>query len=1111
MKYQNWYQASLIFFALLVVFATGVFVYKELFPEYKTYQYAYKKLEKLREEKPALFQVGIKQILIPDPDNGPELIDRCTSCHVAMNLPHFSPTRLALDVNDNPVIDVEGIPVQEPNPNYVFLKAPQNLQQYRGALNAHPLIGAETTPFEFHPVEEYGCTSCHSGNGRALVAKRAHGPIDDYEEAEMGPVPQFLERDEKNDPEFAGRYNGKPGHDLIFQTKPLLVGPLIEAKCMQCHQTLGGEVASAVEQVNQLAEKKSEQLNTLKKGVKDEHEALITLLNLQRLIHKRGRDQTIEFLELELGNFTLTPLEIDAYEGQLTFMKRDGDLVAETERIVGTHKSAEYLLGLAARAKDKKELKGVVSDFFEKHKTVKQERVSEEEEQLQRYEKAKENFVTAVQDKEVIAGLKTNLGGLFAHYQRGKELFVSQSCYACHRIAGISRSSVGPELTQIGLSYPWFVKESIVWPQADLSSSTMPNFQLDHEEVEDLLAFLMAQTGNRKVVSEIDHKVSLAQWEAGAKLPWEEPIAPINLHNLSFGQKVYATEGCAACHKLEGFETDVKLKDSTWFAKTFPENILGVALSMRILEEGETIDLHLTQEQRDTVLNEVEEEFPGLLIGYYPSFKFAQRAQNHALDDEEMRLYQKRLHKVLMATIGEYGLGRDIAPPLNWSGVMRSDAWLLGHFHNPAAYTARSLMPVMPFDNTKFFALNYMLKEMGKQNRIKFQEMWKKDGFNPPVAYQLLCAACHGPQRQGNGPISEWIYPVPKNLRNPVFLRNLTKARAEESITHGVVGTPMPPWGEGLLSKPEITQLVDWIYQGLPSSPREPLHEDYKKWSYSPQDVVKEMKKENDLLVPIPSEVSVGAYFEERGPEKTYIREKYYTEGNLNEIRPFYNVNCAVCHGKEGTGAGLRSALMVEAKPRMFTNLPWIQSRDDVRLLRSIKYGIAGTAMTPWGDQTTSKQRMQLTMLVRDFTRGALERERLEEVIYKVFDKRQLKLEEARISADPKENERLLVLIRINGEEREIFHTLGSLLIAKNVPMLNFYTYMEVRDPRDLDLVYRYLDARIAEYETQVNPKNPLGDTEKLAILEEQRGYINLKTKLQTETARAKKLLSDDN
>ncbi|MCP5468878.1 MAG: c-type cytochrome [Chlamydiales bacterium] len=1148
MKYQDFYQYTLLLFAAVVLFAIGAFVYKELFPEYKEYQYAYKKLEKIRSEetgeKPAPFHMGIKQILIPDPQNGPELIDRCTSCHVAMNLEHFSPTRVALDVNANPMIDVEGNPVLEPNPDYVWNKVPphSDLRKYEGALQMHPLIGSETKPFEHHPMDEYGCTVCHSGNGRALVVERAHGPIKDgeYHPADSGHKPQFLEKDEKNDPKFASHYNNKPGHDLVFQTTPLLTGPLMVAKCMQCHQTFSGEIASAVEKVNLFEKRKKEQLEILEKGAEDEKKALIALLNLHRLIQNEGQEKTEKWLGAQLGNPSLSPTKLDAYSGQLTFLKEHRDIEKATMRIVGTQKSTLYLLEKAKEAKSEQEIANFVSAFLVKHQAQggwyeKQERIQKETKTVEHFEGAKEPLMLAVQDKEVVDGLKTHLDALFAHYQRGKELYVSQGCYACHRIAGFSRASVGPELTQIGLSYPWFVKESIVWPQADLPSSTMPNFQLDHEEVADLMAFLMAQTKERKVVSEVDHQVSLAAWEAGEKLPWEKPISPPDIHNLSFGQMVYATEGCASCHKLEGFDTGVTTTDPDWFYQTFPERILGSALAQKVLEVGEAIDQKIEEKGHDTVLAKVEAHDPELIPGFYPNFKFAGRAQNHALSGEALAQYKRRLRKVLMLYIKQYGLGRDIAPPLNWAGVYRDDAWLLGHFHNPAAYTARSLMPVMPFDDTKFYALNYMLKTMGAQNRETLQQLWS-GGFNSPQAYDLLCSTCHGSHRQGNGVIAEWIYPVPKNLRNPVFLRNLTKERAIDSIMHGVDGTPMPPWGEGVLTEGQVTQLVDWLYQGLPSSPRAEMKEDYEKWHYSVQDVVDEMVKENDLLQPVPTPPSVHGYFEQQpghGPDKElyYIRDEYYTQSNLNEIRPFYNINCAVCHGKEGTGAGLRATSMVEAKPRMFTNLPWIQTRDDLRLIRSIKYGVPGTAMTPWGDQTTSKQRMQLTLLIRAFTRASVEREKLGEVLYNTFDTKIIALEEARIPnytelqaleeklkkatceelpqlhqeiAEKRANDNNFVeKIAHLHSEQELFQSVGSQLIAKEVPMSNFYLYMETCDPQDLELTLHYIDSKIEEYKQKlekvgINTADPLLDKPAQEIIELQRGFINLKAKLMT-------------
>ena len=63
-------------------------------------------------------------------------------------------------------------------------------------LSMHPLMGNETYPFEYHPMEEYGCTSCHNGNGRGLTTDKAHGPVFDgqYEIEDLGPAPRFLRR-----------------------------------------------------------------------------------------------------------------------------------------------------------------------------------------------------------------------------------------------------------------------------------------------------------------------------------------------------------------------------------------------------------------------------------------------------------------------------------------------------------------------------------------------------------------------------------------------------------------------------------------------------------------------------------------------------------------------------------------------------------------------------------------------------------------------------------------------------------------------------------------------------------------------------------------------------
>ncbi len=902
----DFYQVSLIGLGVAATALLGSFLYREVFPEYKIYQNDYIALEKFRSsytgEPPPEFKTGVKQIVLLREDKGPPVIDRCTSCHVALQYEHFSPTKVAVGKDGKPIVDEKGIAQQIENENYVWARLEARILELRKegnnseaddleslktahvghhvydvtkVLRMHPLIGTETRPFEFHPIDEYGCVSCHNGNGRGLTTEKAHGPVFDgqYEIEDMGYTPAFLERDPKNDPTFSKVFNHKPGHELLFQTSPIFVGALLQAKCVQCHQSSVGVLMNSIDVVN-------------------------------------------------------SPDQPPAPTPQLNAV----DLLTR-------------------------------------------------------------------------------------NFHRGERLFISQACYACHRIAGMSRGGVGPELTREGLSYPWFVKESIVWPQADLKTSTMPNYRMDHYEVEDLLTFLLAQTGENKAVSPIAYKSAIAAWENGQKLPWEKVIPPTEIVNLNDSMTIFATEGCAACHRLRGYDSDVGFavekdknvdfntlyKEKEWFRNLVPETITGSELAAVVEKHADMIDKRIVRNVReDALLNRINEAFPDTLEAYYSNFRFASRVKNDAA-------WKERLQKLMMVYIQEYGLGRLIGPRPNWSGVYRTDEWLMEHFKNPSSHVPRSIMPVFPFDETKFYALTYMLDALGIRNRNADRQVWTENGFNPEAAYQLYCSQCHGVNLQGDGPVAEWIYPIPKNLLNSDFLHQLTRERAVQSIAHGVHGTPMPPWGEvghedgrPVLSQEEIYALVDWLYAGLPG--REVLRDStaIPKWKYTPQDVVADLQKEGNEqrllgdskeLFDVKAAPVLGV--EERG---YFIKKQYYTEANLLAGQAFFELNCAACHGRDADGAGLRASAMEEAKPRMLVNFDWINSRDDLRLLRSIKYGVSGTSMTPWGDQTNSLQRLQLVMYIRSLTEDKKERRMVDDAIYSTFDSLDQQLEELRAS-----------------------------------------------------------------------------------------------------------------
>lgn len=87
----------------------------------------------------------------------------------------------------------------------------------------------------------------------------------------------------------------------------------------------------------------------------------------------------------------------------------------------------------------------------------------------------------------------------------GRMLFQAKGCSACHALAGISSSRVGPDLTSLpgvaaqrkpGYSAEAYVRESILDPSAfrvvGHSSVTMPDLPITDAEADALVSFLLA-------------------------------------------------------------------------------------------------------------------------------------------------------------------------------------------------------------------------------------------------------------------------------------------------------------------------------------------------------------------------------------------------------------------------------------------------------------------------------------------------------------------------------------------------------------------------------------------------------------------------------------------
>ncbi len=126
---------------IVLVAATGLSFYLSLTPEWRRYQSEFKDLvmEKQGPARASLVPTGIQQLYVKDLERA----DRCVTCHLG--------------------VDWRGLE-----------NAPQ-------PFNTHP-----QEILARHPIETYGCTICHGGQGYATDTENAHAIIRDWEEPLLG-------------------------------------------------------------------------------------------------------------------------------------------------------------------------------------------------------------------------------------------------------------------------------------------------------------------------------------------------------------------------------------------------------------------------------------------------------------------------------------------------------------------------------------------------------------------------------------------------------------------------------------------------------------------------------------------------------------------------------------------------------------------------------------------------------------------------------------------------------------------------------------------------------------------------------------------------------------
>jgi cytochrome c2 len=126
---------------LLLVLSTVLFTMNDREHEWRYYQHDFRTriAEKYGEQKADAIPAGLQQIWVPALGRA----DRCISCHQGVSWP--------------------------------------GLEQAEEPYRTHPPELLKT-----HPIQRFGCTSCHGGQGWAVDFEPAHGPVAHWEEPVLG-------------------------------------------------------------------------------------------------------------------------------------------------------------------------------------------------------------------------------------------------------------------------------------------------------------------------------------------------------------------------------------------------------------------------------------------------------------------------------------------------------------------------------------------------------------------------------------------------------------------------------------------------------------------------------------------------------------------------------------------------------------------------------------------------------------------------------------------------------------------------------------------------------------------------------------------------------------
>lgn len=313
-----------------------------------------------------------------------------------------------------------------------------------------------------------------------------------------------------------------------------------------------------------------------------------------------------------------------------------------------------------------------------------------------------------------------------------------------------------------------------------------------------------------------------------------------------------------------------------------------------------------------------------------------------------------------LAQAGEYAFDqpqmlstRRIGPDLSRIGLKYSNGWHAAHYWDPRQVVPDSVMPRFPWLFRTDKKGEHILNEDGKALIAYLQKLgtnvgdWRET-FAPTrlvggeatdstpadrkellvlgkKVYTRRCIGCHGVNGDGKGPSAAFFKTKPRDFTSGIFKFHSTPGSdalpTDEdlfiTISHGLWGTPMPPWYT--LSPTRRVAVIQYI----------------KSFS--------DRWQSEKVTAPI-----------------TLPPEPAITAKGLKLGHELFADNCAVCHGDQGHGDGVAAAGLEDAwgnplHPANYT-LPAGATggvklgHDSSHLFKTVHNGVGGTPMPAFGD-----------------------------------------------------------------------------------------------------------------------------------------------------------------